>query len=341
MNRSGTKCLQTCGKVSIVPPPTALFFLPCAGKKSVALSVYPVSWSKTKACYGLYIVQKPSQPFHKSFTFFHMQMVYIFLSLLYLHWIKFFILQWLQLKNNHPSFSLPVSLYFVWTLKHILSLEWSLETASGAVVKALPPHSCCGSSLCPKAPLWTHCWEQTNTGVPNCWRLQQPDLSPYGPPEWQTEGHPQARACYPIPPPSPQWSLDWIQFKSWTELGFICLCQDLLQWHSRKGKYWTHFNRHHNNFSFSSLWLSVTSFFSPVCSAMSWSNTAPYSSWIFCISLMWLATLFIVLMATGRETERQGVTTGNFNPPRGREGGGPQSRGEPEKSGVNSLPSRW
>lgn len=61
----------------------------------------------------------------------------------------------------------------------------------------------------------------------------------------------------------------------------------------------------------SSLNLIFTSFFSPVCSAMSWSNTAPYSSWIFCISLMWLATLFIVLMATGRETgdEQKGILT--------------------------------
>lgn len=41
-----------------------------------------------------------------------------------------------------------------------------------------------------------------------------------------------------------------------------------------------------------------TSFFSPLCSIMSWSNTAPNSSWIFCISLMWLATLFIAFMAT-------------------------------------------
>lgn len=41
-----------------------------------------------------------------------------------------------------------------------------------------------------------------------------------------------------------------------------------------------------------------TSFFSPLCSVMSWSNTAPNSSWIFCISLIWLATLFIAFMAT-------------------------------------------
>lgn len=41
-----------------------------------------------------------------------------------------------------------------------------------------------------------------------------------------------------------------------------------------------------------------TSFFSPLCSRMSWSKTAPNSSWIFCISLMWLATLFIAFMAT-------------------------------------------
>lgn len=49
-----------------------------------------------------------------------------------------------------------------------------------------------------------------------------------------------------------------------------------------------------------------TSFFSLLCSVMSWSNTAPYSSWIFCISLMWLATLFMALTATnaGKTTIR-------------------------------------
>lgn len=118
MNRSGTKCLQTRGKVSTVPPPATLFSLPCAGKESAALSVYPVSRWRTKACYGLYIVQKPSQPFHKSFTFFHIQMVYIFHSLLYLHWIKFFILQWLQLKNKHPS---------IMPLYHVSSFEKESE----------------------------------------------------------------------------------------------------------------------------------------------------------------------------------------------------------------------
>lgn len=44
--------------------------------------------------------------------------------------------------------------------------------------------------------------------------------------------------------------------------------------------------------------LTRTSFFSPLCSTMSWSKTAPNSSWIFCISLMWLATLFIAFIAT-------------------------------------------
>lgn len=44
-----------------------------------------------------------------------------------------------------------------------------------------------------------------------------------------------------------------------------------------------------------------TSFFSPLCSVMSRSNTAPNSSWIFCISLMWLATLFMAFMATADE----------------------------------------
>lgn len=44
-----------------------------------------------------------------------------------------------------------------------------------------------------------------------------------------------------------------------------------------------------------------TSFFSLLCSVMSWSNTTPYSSWIFCISLMWLATLFMALIATWGE----------------------------------------
>lgn len=47
-----------------------------------------------------------------------------------------------------------------------------------------------------------------------------------------------------------------------------------------------------------------TSFFSPLWSTMSWSNTAPNSSWIFCISLMWLATLFIAFMATAQERAR-------------------------------------
>lgn len=93
-------CLQTHGKVRIVSPLTPVFFLPCAGKESVPVSAYPLSWSKAKACYGLYIVQKSSQSFHKSFTFFHRQMVYIYILCI---GIKSFISQWLQLKNKHPS----------------------------------------------------------------------------------------------------------------------------------------------------------------------------------------------------------------------------------------------
>lgn len=43
---------------------------------------------------------------------------------------------------------------------------------------------------------------------------------------------------------------------------------------------------------------AFTSFLTAVCSLMSWSKTAPYSSWSFCISLMWLATLFMAFVAT-------------------------------------------
>lgn len=44
--------------------------------------------------------------------------------------------------------------------------------------------------------------------------------------------------------------------------------------------------------------ITFTSFLTAVCSLMSWSKTAPYSSWSFCISLMWLATLFMAFIAT-------------------------------------------
>lgn len=49
---------------------------------------------------------------------------------------------------------------------------------------------------------------------------------------------------------------------------------------------------------------AFTSFFTAVCSLMSWSNTAPYSSWSFCISLMWLATLFMAFVATKEDNEK-------------------------------------
>lgn len=50
---------------------------------------------------------------------------------------------------------------------------------------------------------------------------------------------------------------------------------------------------------------AFTSFFIAVCSLMSWSKTAPYSSWSFCISLMWLATLFMAFVATKRDNNRR------------------------------------
>lgn len=59
-----------------------------------------------------------------------------------------------------------------------------------------------------------------------------------------------------------------------------------------------------------------TSFFTAVCSLMSWSKTAPYSSWSFCISLMWLATLFMAFVATKRDNpcaHLQFVTQGIAN----------------------------
>lgn len=110
MNRYGTKCLQRHGKVRIVSPLTAVFFLPCAGKEYVAVSV--LSWSKAEACYGLYIVQMyrlwmyrcnapkhSTNPLHfftgRWFTF--SVLCYICIG------IQSFILQQLQLKNKHPS----------------------------------------------------------------------------------------------------------------------------------------------------------------------------------------------------------------------------------------------
>ena len=69
------------------------------------------------------------------------------------------------------------------------------------MVRALPPHSCCGSWFRLKAHLWKpHHWKWTNTGVHNnCWEMPTniaatPSFTlTYGLPQWQIKGCPQSR----------------------------------------------------------------------------------------------------------------------------------------------------